>query len=88
MVTIGLYQATWTVISLNISVFQEIFTDRDMDAKQEEHNLKDNEANKENFENNETDDTFEEVLSGGENEKDDNFSSKDEDSDVTVRIYC
>ena len=87
MVTIGLYQATWTVISLNISVFQEIFTDRDMDAKQEEHNLKDNEANKENFENNETDDTFEEVLSGGENEKDDNFSSKDEDSDVTLRIY-
>ena len=66
----------------NILVFQEIFRDRDMDAKEEKHNSKENEANEDNSGKNDTDVTNEEELSGGETEKDGNYSSKD--SDVRV----
>ena len=68
----------------NILVFQEIFRDRDMDAKEEKHNSKENEANEDNSGKNDTDVTNEEELSGGETEKDGYYSSKEEDSDVRV----
>ena len=84
MVTVGLYQAAWTVISFKNFVFQEISRDRVMDAKDEQHKLKDIEANEDSPEKKDTDVTYEEELSGGENEKDGNYSSKDEYSDVRL----
>ena len=84
MVTVGLYQAAWTVISFKIFVFQENSRDRDMDAKDEQHKLKDIEADEDSPEKKDTDVTYEEELSGGETEKDRNYSSKYEDSDVRV----
>ena len=84
MVTVGLYQAAWTVISFKIFVFQEISRDSDMDAKDEQHKLKDIEANEDSPEKKDTDVTYEEELSCGETEKDGNYSSKDEDSVVRV----
>ena len=55
-----------------------------MDAKDEQHKLKDIEANEDSPEKKDTDVTYEEELSGGETEKDGNYSSKEEDSDVRV----
>ena len=52
-----------------------------MDAKDEKNNSKDNGANEDNSGKKYTDVTYEEELSGGQNEKDVNYSSKDEDSD-------
>ena len=84
MFTVGHAQASWTVIPLKISVFQEIFRDIDMEAKKEKHNFKDNEANADSSKNNKTDVTYEEELSGEGNEKDGNYSSEDEDLDVRI----
>ena len=56
-----------------------------MDAKDEKNNSKDNEANEDNSGKKCTDVAYEEELTGGENEKDGNYSSKDEDSDVIVK---
>ena len=62
----------------NIFVFQEIYTDRYMDPKEENEAIQDNSGKKD------TNVTYEEELSGGETEKDRNYSSKYEDSDVRV----
>ena len=51
----------------------------------EKDNSTNNEANEDNSENKETDVTSEKELSGGETEKDGNYISKDEDSDVRVK---
>ena len=47
----------------NILVFQEIFRDRDLDAKEEKNNSKENEANEDDSGKKDTDVTYEEEHS-------------------------